>query len=68
VFVLTCTGVFFDLFGNVWVCVCGSVLVICIFVFTVFCIVCVLCLLYFRLCIFILNCFVCTSVRTNVTE
>jgi hypothetical protein len=30
----------FNLFRNVWVSVCGGVLVICVLVFTVFCIIC----------------------------
>ena len=64
----------FNWFCNVWLCVyvvvlrCVSVLVICVLVFTVFlyCLYCVFVL--FRLCIFILICFVCTSVRTNATD
>ena len=60
-------------FCNVWLCVCmcvggGGVLVICVLEFTVFCIVCTLFSVLFRLCIFILICFVCTGVRTAVTE
>jgi hypothetical protein len=40
-----------------------------IVVFTVFtCIVCTVFIVLFRLCIFILICFVCTSVRTAATE
>jgi hypothetical protein len=42
-------------------CVCVCVLVICVIVFTVF-------FVLFRLCIFILIGFVCTSVRTTATE
>jgi len=52
----------------VWVCVCVGVLVICVLVFTVFCIVWTAFILLFRLCIFILISFVCTSVRTTATE
>ena len=48
--------------------VCVGVLVICILVFTVFFIVCSEVFALFRLCIFILICFVCTGVRTAVTE
>ena len=44
------------------------ILVICVFVFTVFCIVCTVFFVLFRLCVFILICFVCTSVRTTATE
>jgi len=51
----------------VWVLYRVVVLVICVLVFTVFCIVCTVFVL-FRLCIFILICFVCTSVRTAATE
>ena len=52
----------FNLFYNVWVCVCVRVSVTCVvLVFTVF-------FVLFRLCIFILICFVCTSIRTTVTE
>jgi len=63
-----CVG--FLMCGCVYVCVCFDncvgVLVICVLVFSVFYIVyCVLVL--FRLCIFILICFVCTSVRTTTT-
>ena len=42
------------------VCVCVGVLVICVLVFTA--------VFLFRLCIFILTCFVYTSVRTTATE
>ena len=64
----------FNLFCNVWVCVsvgfvmCGcfdsyvGVLVICVLVF-LYCV-----FVLFRLCIFILICFVCTSVRTTATD
>ena len=45
-----------------------GVLVICILVVTVFCIVCTVFFVLFRLCTFILICFVCTSVRTPATE
>jgi len=58
----------FNLFCSVWVCVCVGILVICVFVFTVFCIVCTLFFVLFPLCIFILICFVCASVRTVVSE
>jgi len=58
----------FQLFCNVWVCVCVSVVVICVLVFTVFCTFCTVFFVLFRLCIFILICFVCTSVRTTATE
>jgi len=54
----------------VWVCVCvwgGGVLVKYILVFTVY-VLFELRFLLFRLCIFILICFVCTSVRTTATE
>jgi hypothetical protein len=48
---------------------CGC-LVICVLVFTVFCVffycVCTVFVVLFRLCIFILFCFVCISVRTTV--
>jgi hypothetical protein len=40
VVVLTCTVVVVNLFCNVWVCVCVSVLLICVLVWIVFCIVC----------------------------
>jgi len=42
--------------------------VICVLVFTVFCIVSTVFFVLFRSCIFILICFVCTSVRTTATE
>jgi hypothetical protein len=65
VFILYCGC--FNLFCNLWVSVCVGVLVMCT------CIYCVLYCLYcdfvlFRLCIFILICFVCTSVRTTATR
>jgi hypothetical protein len=44
------------------------VLIICILVFTVFCIVCIVFFVIFLLCIFILNCFVFTTVRTDLQE
>jgi hypothetical protein len=58
---------------NVWVCVCGGFVMNGYFVNMCTCIYCVLYCLYcvfvlFRLCIFILICFVCTSVRTTDTE
>jgi hypothetical protein len=63
----------------VWVCVCVGfvmcgrfdncvgVLVICLLDFYCF-VLFVLCFVLFRLCIFILICFVCTSVRTTANE
>jgi hypothetical protein len=61
----------FNLFCNVWVCACVGfvmcVLIICVLVCTVFCIVCTVFFVLFRLCIFIIICFVCTSVRTTAT-
>ena len=45
-----------------------DVLMICVVVFTVFGIVCTVFLVFFRLCIFILICFVCAIVRTTATE
>ena len=45
-----------------------GVLVICMLTFTVFCIVGTVFFVLFRLCTFILICFVCTSVRTTATE
>jgi len=45
-----------------------GVLVICVLVFTVFCIVCTVFFVLFHLCIFILICFVCTSVKTTATK
>ena len=50
---------------------CGAgvlVIRICVLVFTVFCIVCILFFVLFRLCIFILICFVFTNARTTATE
>jgi len=55
-------------FCNVWVCVRVGVLVTCVLVFTVFCIVCTVFFVLFRLCIFILICFVCTGVRATATK
>ena len=54
----------------VWVFLCMLVLLICVYVrlFTVFCIVCTVFFVLFRLCIFILICFVGISVRTTATE
>ena len=50
----------FNLFCNVWMCVCVGVLVICVLAFTVFCIVrSVYFFVLFCLCIFILISFVC---------
>ena len=67
--------------ANVWVCECvgfvmrgsfdnyAGVLVICVLLFTVFFFIfCAVFFVLFGLCIFILICFVCTSVRTIVTE
>ena len=57
-------------FCNVWdVCLCVYMwlLVICVLAFTVFCIIVCTVFLLFRLCIFIVICFVCTSVRTTAT-
>ena len=58
----------FNLFCIVRESVCVGVLVICVPVFTVFlyCSYCVF--LLFRICIFFLICFVCTSARTAATE
>jgi len=64
---------------NVWVCVCvgvsmcGFVSCCCCFGNVCTCIYRVLCcldgvLVLFRLCTFIVICFVCTSVRTTATE
>jgi membrane protein required for beta-lactamase induction len=47
---------------------CVDVLVICVLGFTVFCIVCTVFFEMFRLCLFILICFVCTGARTTATE
>ena len=47
----------FNLFCNVWSCVCVGVLVIYVLVFPVLCIVCTVYFVFFRLCIFILICF-----------
>jgi len=58
----------FNLFCNAWLFVCVGVLVIGLLVSTVFFIVCTLLFVLFRLCIFILICFVSTSVRTIATE
>ena len=46
-------------------CGCFGNISTCIY-FVLYCLYCVFVLL--RLCIFILNCFVCTSVRANATE
>jgi len=61
---ILCCGCF-NLYCNVWACVCVGVLVICVLVSTVFCIVCTVVFVLFRLFIFIRICFVCTSVRTT---
>jgi hypothetical protein len=60
-------------FCNVWVCVCVGFVMCASFGNMRTCIYCVLqCLYYvfvmFYLCIFILICFVCTSVRTTANE
>jgi len=57
----------------VGLCMCGFCNVcfdntVYVLVFTVFCIVCTVFFVLFRLCIFILICFVCISVRTIATE
>jgi hypothetical protein len=52
----------------VWVCVCVGALVKGVLAFTVFCSVCTVFFVLFRLCVFILICFVCASVRTIDTE
>ena len=57
----------FNLFC-IWVCVCVGVLVICVLVFTAFCIVCTVFFVSFRVRIFILICFVRSSVRTTAPE
>ena len=51
-----------------WVCVCVGVSVICVLVFTAFCIVCTVFFVLFRLCAFILICFVCANVRDAATK
>ena len=53
-----------NLFCNVWVLLCVGVLLMCVLVCTVFYIVCTVFFVLFLLCIFILICFFCTSVRT----
>jgi hypothetical protein len=63
---------------NVWVCVCVDFLMcgcVCVCVGFVMCgcfgymCTCIYCVfVLFRLCIFILICFVCTGVRTTATE
>ena len=63
----------FKLFCNVWVCVCVGFVNCGCFGNMCTCTYCVLYYFYcvfvlFRLCIFILICFVCTSVRTTATE
>ena len=60
-------------FCNVWVCVCVGFVTCACSGNMCTCIYCVLYCLYcvfvlFRLCIFILICFVCTGVRTTATE
>jgi hypothetical protein len=52
----------------VWVLWCVDILVTRVLAFTVFCIVGTVFFVLFRLCIFILICFGCTSVRTTATE
>jgi len=63
----------FNLFCNVWVCVCVGFVMCGCFGNMCTCVYCVLCCLYcvfvlFRLRTFIPICFVCTSVRTTATE
>ena len=58
---------------SVWVCVCVGFVMCGCFGTMCTCIYCVLYCLYcvfvlFRLCIFILTCFICTGVRTTATE
>jgi len=53
---------------NIYSIICVGVLVKSLLVFSVFCIVCTVLLVLFRLCIFILICFFCTSVRTTATD
>jgi hypothetical protein len=66
-------------FYNVWVCVCvgfvmcgcvcgGRDVLIYVYLYLLCFVQFVLCFIPFRLCIFILICFVCTSVRITVTE
>jgi hypothetical protein len=71
--VCVCVGVCKCGFCNVWVCVSVGFVMCGCFVNMCTCIYCVLYCLYcvfvlFRLCIFILICFVCTTVRTTATE
>jgi len=56
------------LFVKVWVLYCVGVLVKRLLAFKLFYIICAVFYVLFRLCIFILICFVCTSVRTTATE
>ena len=65
--VLMCVFVGFVMFEFLQ-CVGVLVIHVCVLVFTVFSIVCTAFFVLFRLCIFILICFVCTSVRTTATE
>jgi hypothetical protein len=57
---------------SVWVNICvgsvmyGFLILVCVLVYTVFGIVCTVLFLLFHLCIFILICSVCTSVRTTI--
>jgi hypothetical protein len=79
VWVLQCVGVYMYGLCNVWLCVfvgfvmCGcfdnsvGVLVISVLVFTVFCDVCT-CFWIVSICLYILICFVFTSIRTTATE
>jgi len=58
----------FNLFCNVWVCVCVGLSWKYVYFYLPLCIVCTVFFVLFRLCIFILMCFVCTSLRTIATE
>jgi len=65
---ITCTVVVFDLLCNVGVCVCVGVLVIRVLYLLCFVLFLLHLFVLFRLCTFILICFVCTSVRITATE
>jgi len=66
--VLTCFVMCGCVYVGVCFDICVGVLVVCVLVFTVFRIVCTVFFVLFRLCIFILICFVSISVRTTATE